>query len=503
MSKVILIIRDGWGFRASKKNNALANSKTPFTDELMKTYPNTLLTAHDGAVGLPKKYMGNSEVGHITLGSGRTTPQSLVRINKSIRDKSFFRKKEFLKAISSAKKKSGKLHLIGLAQEEGVHSHLKHLFALLDLCKKRNFHEVKLHLITDGRDSPVNKGLEYIKKIERKLKNIKFGEIVSISGRLYAMDRDKRWNRTKAAYEAIALGKSKIKFSNPSQTTLESYKQKTTDEFIQPRTKTKYEGLSRKDSVIFFNYRTDRARQLTQAFSDTNFKHFKRKRIPAHYVSMTKYYNSIKTSVAFHEPILKNNLGDVISKNNLKQLRISETEKYAHVTFFFNSQIEKPNKGESRIIIPSPKVKTYDLKPEMSANKIATTLVKEIKKGKHHFILTNLVNADMVGHTAKIPQIKKACTAVDSALRKIVNAGFKKNYDIIICADHGNAEDQRKGWETSHTTNQIPLILASKNKSLKNIKLSKGELKDIAPTILELINIKKPKEMTGNSLIKR
>ncbi|MCK4649709.1 2,3-bisphosphoglycerate-independent phosphoglycerate mutase [Candidatus Pacearchaeota archaeon] len=502
MKKVILIIRDGWGFRKSKKNNALANSKTPFTDELMKKYPNTLLSAHNGAVGLPRKYMGNSEVGHITLGSGRIINQSLTRINKSIRDKSFFQKKEFLKAISIAKKKSGAVHIIGLIQEEGVHSHLNHLFALLDLCKKKKFQNIKLHLITDGRDSPVDKGLKYLKKVEKKIKSIEFGEIVSICGRFYAMDRDKRWDRTKVAYEAIALGASKIKFSNARKTMSESYKKNITDEFIEPRTKVGYEGISNKDSVIFFNYRTDRARQLTHALSDTNFTPFKRKKISAYYVSMTEYYHPIKTAVAFHEPIVKNNLGEIIAKNKLKQLRISETEKYAHVTFFFNSQIEKPNKGETRIIIPSPKVKTYDLKPEMSINKITTNLVKEIKKVKYNFIVTNLVNADMVGHTAKVSQIKKACAAIDSALNKIVNAGLKEDYDMIICADHGNAEDQRKGWETSHTTNPVPMILVSNNEKLKNVKLNKSSLKDIAPTILDLMKIKKPKEMTGKSLIK-
>ncbi len=497
MKKVILIIRDGWGSRSSKKNNALANSKTPFTDSLMKKYPNTLLTAHDGAVGLPENYMGNSEVGHMTIGSGRITNQSLSHIDKSIRDKSFFKNRAFLEAISKAKKSKGTLHLIGLIQEEGVHSHLRHLFALLDLCKAKKFQSVKLHLITDGRDSPVDKGIKYLKKVESKLNKIGFGEIVSISGRFYAMDRDLRWGRTKSAYEAIALGKSRIKFSNPRKAIKQNYKEKITDEFIIPTVKENYNGISKQDSAIFFNYRTDRARQLTHALSDTSFNSFKRKKINAHYVSMTKYYSSIKTAIAFTEPIVKNNLGEVISKNKLTQLRISETEKYAHVTFFFNSQVEKPTKGESRIIIPSPRVKTYDLKPEMSVNKIATILQREIRTNSYNFILTNLVNADMVGHTAKIPKIKKACEAVDSALKKIVEAGQKQGYDIIITADHGNAEDQRKGWETSHTTNPVPLILISKNQKIK-----KGGLRDIAPTVLELLEIKKPKEMTGKSLIK-
>jgi 2,3-bisphosphoglycerate-independent phosphoglycerate mutase len=405
-----------------------------------------------------------------------------------------------LDAILLAKKKAGAVHLIGLIQEEGVHSHLDHLFALLDLCHKEKFYNVKLHLITDGRDSPTNKGMKYLAKVENKIKSLGFGEIVSISGRFYAMDRDKRWGRTKLAYVAIALGKSSIEFSSPKNSLKESYDNKITDEFIVPRTKKGYSGISAKDSVIFFNYRTDRARQLTHALSDAKFEHFKREKINAHFVSMSEYYSPIKTAVAFKEPIIKNNLGKIVSKNNFRQLRISETEKYAHVTFFFNSQIEKPNKGEDRIIIPSPKVKTYDLKPEMSVNKLSTSIIKEIKKSKYNLIITNLVNADMVGHTAKISAIKSACNSVDTALKKIVKAGLKQNYDILILADHGNAEDQRKGWETSHTTNPVPCILVSKSKI--DLEKNKG-LQDIAPTILDLLEIKKPSEMTGSSLLKR
>ena len=353
----------------------------------------------------------------------------------------------------------------------------------------------------DSRDSLPTKGKEYLLEIKKYMDDLDTGKIATVCGRYYAMDRDKRWDRTKKAYEAIALGKSKIKFTEEIAAIKKSYKQKITDEFILPQIKKGYEGIKNKDSVIFYNYRTDRARQLTRALSDTRFNHFKRKKINAFYVSMTEYYKPIKTLVAFHEPKIKNNLGEIIAKNKLKQLRISETEKYAHVTFFFNSQIEKPNKGEKRRIIPSPKVSTYDKKPEMSVNKIATVLKKEIKKNKYNLIVTNLVNGDMVGHTAIIPAIKKACTAVDNALKKIVEEALKQNYNILICADHGNAEDQRPGWETSHTINPVPLIFVSNN--LKNIKLKKNKgLQDIAPTILDLLNIKKPKEMTGESLIK-
>ncbi len=497
--KVVLVIRDGWGYRKSRKNNALLNSKTPYNDYLLKNYPNTFLTAHDGSVGLPKGYQGNSEVGHMAIGSGRVLDQSLKRINSSIRDKTFFKNKAFLDAIKNAREKKGALHIIGLIQNEGVHAHLSHLFALLDLCKMKKFSNVKLHLITDGRDSPVDKGLKYLKQVKRKIEKLGVGEIVSISGRFYTMDRDKRWERTKLAYEAIALGQSNVVFSDAEKTILKSYSNKITDEFIVPRVKESYKGISKRDSVIFYNYRTDRARQLTRALSENSFKPFKRKKINAYYVSMTEYYKPIKTSVAFKEQKIKNNLGEVISHKNLKQLRISETEKYAHVTFFFNSQNEVPNKGEDRIVIPSPKVRTYDLKPEMSVSKIASKLVKEL--GDYDLVITNLVNGDMVGHTGNVSAIKKACNAVDKALERITKEALKKDYAVLIIADHGNAEDQRPLWRTSHTINPVPCILVSDNKNIK-LKKRKG-LRDVAPTILDLMDIKKPKEMTGESIIKK
>lgn len=499
MKRVVLVIRDGWGYRQSKRDNALANSDTLFTDELMKKYPNVLLAAHDGAVGLPPKYMGNSEVGHMTLGSGRIIKQALERINCAILDKSFFNKIEFLKAIANAKKKNGNLHIVGLIQEEGVHSHLNHLFALLDLCNNKNFYDVKLHLFTDGRDSPVDKGLIYLKKVEKKLQEIGFGEVASISGRYYAMDRDNRWDRTRTTYLAIAEGKSKDKFLDATGAVVSSYKKKVYDEFILPTVKNNYKGITNKDSLVFFNYRTDRARQLMKAFSDKKFSAFERKNIGAYYVAMTEYYHPMASKVAFFEPFVKNNLGEVISKAGLSQLRISETEKYAHVTFFFNSQIEKPNKRENRIIIPSPKVATYDLKPEMSVFEIANRLSKEFSKEKYDFVVVNLVNGDMVGHTANVPAIKKACASVDLALKKIVESGQKYGYDFLILADHGNAEDQRKGWETSHTVNPVPCILVTDKKC--SLREGRG-LSDVAPTILDLLGIKQPKEMTGLSLIK-
>ncbi|MBT4257981.1 2,3-bisphosphoglycerate-independent phosphoglycerate mutase [archaeon] len=503
MEKVILIIRDGWGYRKDKENNAIANSKTPFTNYLMKNFPTTLLDASNGAVGLPTKYQGNSEVGHLTLGSGRIIEESLVRINKSIKDKSFFKNKEFLNSINYAKKNKSSLHLIGLMQTEGVHAHLNHLFALLDLCKQKKFKNVKIHVITDGRDSPPKNSLKNLKLLENKIKEIGFGEIVTISGRYYAMDRDKRWNRTKKAYDCIMNSKTKFKFETPEWEIKENHNHKITDEFIFPSAKESYNGIKKKDSIIFYNFRTDRMRQLIKAIVKKEFSPWQRKKRNLYVVAMTEYYKPMNANIAFKDIKIPNLLGEIISEADKSQLRISETEKYAHVTFFFNGQIEKANKKEDRILIPSPKVATYDLKPEMKANQIANELVKNIKKKKYDFIVTNLVNCDMVGHTGITPAIKKATAAVDEALEKITLTGLRNNYTVLIVADHGNAEDQRPKWITSHTINPVPCILVSSNKELNKIKLEKGKgLKDIAPTILQLMEIPKPKEMTGKSIIK-
>lgn len=495
--KVLIVIRDGWGYRRSHILNSIFKGKTEYTDELMKKYPNTLIQASQEWVGLPKGYQGNSEVGHMTIGAGRVLDQSLSRIDKSIKDKSFFENKSFLKAINNCKKYNSSLHLIGLLQKEGVHSHQKHLYALLDLCRKENFHNVKIHIFTDGRDSPAHAAKNKIKKLLRKMR---LGEIVTISGRYFGMDRDNRWDRTKLAYDLIMDGKAKTEFEKPLKCIVEAYKNGETDEFLKPKVKKNYDGVQENDSIIFFNFRTDRPRQLTKAITENKFKDFKRKFKKVFFVGMVDYYKGIKAEVAFPEPKIRNHLGAVISKNKLKQLRISETEKYAHVTYFFNGQDEKIEKGEDRILINSPDVATYDLKPEMSVHEIKNKLVKEIAKDKYELIVVNLVNGDMVGHTGIIPAIRKAVHEVDMALKDIIKSGLEKNYHILVFADHGNAEDQRPKWRTSHTINKVPFIFVSNTS--KQIKLRKdASLKDIAPTALKLLKIKKPKEMQGKSII--
>ncbi|MFW6014793.1 MAG: 2,3-bisphosphoglycerate-independent phosphoglycerate mutase [Candidatus Nanoarchaeia archaeon] len=496
--KVILVIRDGWGYRPDKRDNAIYSAKTPNTDELMKKYPNTLINASGKAVGLPQDYQGNSEVGHLTIGAGRIIEQSLKRINDSINNGTFFKIPEFLKAIEKCKKNGTGLHIAGLLQEEGVHSHKEHLFALLELCRKLEFYNVFLHLFTDGRDAPVYASKKHIRDVEKKLRRLGFGRIATISGRYYAMDRDKRWQRTKKAYECIVEGRGKT-FTNSIEAVNESHESGVTDEFLRPMKKKGYAGIKENDSFIFYNFRTDRPRQLTKAIVEPGFKGFERKRKGVNFVAMTQYYKNMKADVAFKEERLNNLLGEVVSANRFRQLRISETEKYAHVTFFFNGQNEKKSRGETRVLINSPKVATYDLLPEMSVYEITGSLVKEIAKDKYELIVVNLVNADMVGHTGDKKAIKKALEAVDDCLGEIVEAGLKKDYSLLVFGDHGNAEDQRPKWRTSHTINPVPLIFVS-NKSGVRLKKNKG-LKDIAPTALSLLGIKRPPEMSGESII--
>ena len=495
--KVLLVIRDGWGYRKDHHLNAIYSGKPNFTDFLMKTYPHTLIHASGEWVGLPKGYQGNSEVGHMTIGSGRVIDQSLSRINKSIKDKSFFKNKSFLDAINNCKKNKSSLHIMGLLQEEGVHSHWNHLYALLDLCDKEKFYDVKLHIFTDGRDSPANTGK---KRIQNLIKKIKFGEICSLIGRYYPMDRDRRWERTKLAYDAIMDGKSKETFLDVVDCISDAYSKGESDEFLKPKLKQGYSGVKDKDSMIFFNFRTDRPRQLTSAIVEKNFSGFKRKMKNIFFVAMTDYYKRMNCKVAFEEPLIKNTLGEVVAKNKLKQFRISETEKYAHVTFFFNGQVEKPNLYEDRFLIHSPKVATYDLKPEMSVYEIRDKLVPILNEGKYDLIVVNLVNSDMVGHTGITSAIKKAVKCVDDVLEDVVKEALNSNYVSLIFADHGNAEDQRTQWKTSHTTNKVPFIVVS-NKKLKLKKIKDASLRDVAPTALKLLGLAKPKEMSGNSLI--
>ncbi len=504
-NKVILIIRDGWGYRKDSNMNAISSVNPRNNTELMNNYPNTLLKCSGEAVGLPKGYQGNSEVGHMTIGSGRIIYQSLERINHSIADGTFFKNKELLGAIENCKKNKTSLHLIGLLQTEGVHSHLNHLLALLDLCKKQNFKRVWIHIITDGRDAPIHASLKHIKTLQSKLKKIGFGKIATISGRFYAMDRDKRWDRTREAYDCIVSGKvdsSELSFTNPEATIKESHAHGISDEFIVPRKFKDYSSVKENDSIIFYNFRTDRTRQLTRAIVEKNFEGWKRKPLRVRFVGMTQFYSPMSARVAFKDASLKNLLGEIVSANGKRQLRISETEKYAHVTFFFNGQIEKAFPREERVLVPSPKVRTYDLKPEMSAYPVTERLLREIQSKKYQFIVVNLVNCDMVGHTGNEGAIRKAIIAVDDCTGEIVRTGLKQGYTSLVFADHGNAEDQTDKWRTSHTTNKVPLIVVSNDNELKHARLSRDAgLVDIAPTVLELMGLKKPREMTGKSII--
>jgi len=499
--KVILLIRDGWGYRRATNQNALTKERAPVNYRLEKEYPNTLLKASGEAVGLPKGYQGNSEVGHMAMGSGRILFQSLAKINKSIKTGEFFKIPEFLDAIENCKINKTSLHLIGLLQTEGVHSHIEHLFALLKLCKMQNFRDVFVHAITDGRDSPVDDGLNKIKLLDKKLKSFGFGEIATISGRYYAMDRDKRWERTKKVYDCIVRSDGQ-EYTSAVAKIKDCYSKNQTDEFIVPCKMAGYHGVEDKDSIIFFNFRTDRVRQLTESIVDENFQGWERKPLDVFFVCMTQYYRPINAKVAFKDQNLDNILGEVISREGMSQLRISETEKYAHVTFFFNCQRENPFPGEDRILIPSPRVATYDLDPKMSAYELTDKIVEEINNNKYDFIVTNLVNCDMVGHTGVMEAIYAAVKAVDTCTGRIVDAGLLNDYTILILADHGNAEDKTPKNNTSHTKNPVPFIIVSKEAELNKIKLRKNSgLSDVAPTVLALLGIEKPSEMTGEDLM--
>ena len=499
-NKVILIIRDGWGHRTNHNLNAIFSGRPSFTQTLMEKYPTTLLKASGEAVGLPKGYQGNSEVGHMTIGSGRITDQSLQRINKTIKNKSFYKNKSFIKAIENCKQNNTSLHLMGLLQTEGVHSHIDHLYALLAICKQEEFKNVFIHIFTDGRDSPVTAAKEKIMHLQNHLNSLGFGQIVSITGRYYAMDRNNVWERTKIAYDAIVKAKSDEQFSNPIASISSAYKKEETDEFIKPKIHKDYKGIKDNDSIIFYNFRTDRTRQLTKSIVEPDFDKWQRESLNTFFVTMTQFYSPMNATIAFDDAKNKNILGEIISKNNLQQLRISETEKYAHVTFFFNDQNETPYKGEKRILIKSPNVATYDMQPEMSIKEITSKICEQIKQQTNDLIIVNLVNGDMVGHTGITSAIEKAIKAVDKALEQSVPIALENDYSLIIFADHGNAEDQTQQWRTSHTTNPVPCILVSN--TIKNVKLRNGMgLQDIAPTVLDILDIEKPIEMSGNSII--
>ncbi|MGO1468887.1 MAG: 2,3-bisphosphoglycerate-independent phosphoglycerate mutase [Tissierella sp.] len=509
MSKkpVSLIILDGWGLGKDYPGNAISIGDTPNFDRLMKENPNSTLEASGTAVGLPEGQMGNSEVGHINIGSGRVIFQELPRITNAIEDGSFFKKKEFLSAIENAKKNDGKIHLMGLVSDGGVHSHVKHLYGLLELMKKEDQKDVYVHAIMDGRDVHPRSGKEQIKELESKMEELGVGEIATVSGRYYTMDRDKRWDRTKLAYDAIVRGKG-IKSNDAVLAVKNSYSEDVTDEFIIPTVIEKDGKAVAKiedgDSVIFFNFRPDRARQITRSIVDTDFDGFDRgEKINTFYVTMTNYDKTIShVMVAYTSEAPINTLSQYISLNDLNQLKMAETEKYAHVTFFFNGGIEEPYMNEDRVLIPSPKVATYDLQPEMSAEKIKESLIERINMDKYDLIVVNFANPDMVGHTGIIPAVVEGVETVDRCLGEVLEVLNKKGGKTLITADHGNAEellDDNGDTVTSHTTNKVPLIYVGQDK----IKLDNGKLSDLAPTLLELMDLEGPEEMTGKSLILR
>lgn len=502
---ILLMILDGFGLRKKKEGNAIASANTPNLDRLFSVYPHSILEASGMSVGLPEGQMGNSEVGHLNIGAGRIVYQDLTRITKSIKDGDFFKNPVLLDAIEKVKTRNSSLHLMGLLSDGGVHSHNSHLYALLELAKRHDIRNIFVHAFLDGRDVPPKSALVYIADAEKKMEELG-GEFATISGRYFAMDRDKRWDRVKKAYDAMTSGKGETALS--ARLAVEkSYERKKTDEFVTP-TVISRDGkhasvISDNDSVIFFNFRSDRAREITRAFIDNNFNGFERKIFPrTHFVCMTRYDETFKVPVVFPPENLKNILADIISFHHFKQLRIAETEKYAHVTFFFNGGRETPVDGEERVLVPSPKVATYDLAPEMSAYHVTDEVVKAISSGKFDLIILNYANLDMVGHTGIFDAAVKAAEAVDKCIGRVLEAVTAAHGLLILTADHGNAEqmlDETGGVHTphtAHTCNPVPFLFCDIKVRLRN-----GILADIAPTLLEVLTIEKPEEMTGKSLI--
>lgn len=506
MKKTILIILDGWGIAKDPSVSAIDKAYPKYVKSLLKDYPNSTLEASGLAVGLPQGQMGNSEVGHLNIGGGRIVYQMLVRIQRAIEDESFYQNSNLLKAIAEAKTKNKNLHLIGLLSDGGVHSHNQHLYALLRACKKQNFNSVFIHAFTDGRDTDPHAGAKYVEELQAEIDTIGVGKIASICGRYYAMDRDHRWERIKKCYDLMLKGTG-VPYQNAIEGIRQSYKNEITDEFIEPIVITDEIGnpiacIQEDDVVLHFNFRTDRGREITMALTQKNLPNFKMKTIPLYYVTMTRYDEEFKgVDVLFETENLKNTLGEVLAQNKKTQTRAAETEKYPHVTFFFSGGREEEFSGERRIMQPSPKVATYDLQPQMSALELMKEVEKEIKEKTPDFICLNFANLDMVGHTGNFDAVVKACEVVDLATEYVVRAAQRQSYSILIIADHGNAEymiNPDGSPHTAHTTNLVPCILI--DKGFKGT-LSNGKLGNVAPTILDLMRIKKPAEMTEESLL--
>jgi 2,3-bisphosphoglycerate-independent phosphoglycerate mutase len=505
---VILVILDGFGINPRKDGNAIANAAMPNWDALIKTYPNSRLSMSGADVGLPDGQMGNSEVGHMILGAGRIVYQDLTLIHKDIDEGIFFKNQPLLDALRKTKERSGRLHLLGLLGDGGVHSHQRHLEALIEMARRERVPRIYLHLFLDGRDTPPNSAEQFILDLDEKLKSYPQVKIATVTGRYYAMDRDKRWDRVEKAYRCLTEGIGK-KAPSAREAVRRSYMENVTDEFVLPTVieDALPDGLINDgDGAIFFNFRADRARELTRALTDADFQEFARPRriALAAFVTLTQYDEKFNLPVAYQPRELRQILGQVASEHGIRQLRIAETEKYAHVTYFFNGGEEKEFPGEQRIMIPSPRdVPTYDLKPEMSARQVTEALVKKFVEEDIGLVIANYANADMVGHTGNFAAAVKACEVIDECLGRVVDAALGKKARVIITADHGNIEqliDYDTGMpHTAHTTNSVPSILIDEER--RTAQLRPGAGSDVAPTVLELLGIPQPKEMTGSSLI--
>jgi len=498
-----LIILDGFGLSDKIEGNAVNLAQTPVIDELFSNYPHAELKPSGKAVGLPEGQMGNSEVGHLNIGAGRIVYQDYSRINMAIEKNELIDNKELQNVIRYVKNRKSSLHLMGLLSDGGVHSHIKHLYALIDVARKEDIENIYIHAILDGRDTPPKSGKKYLKQLAAEIAEDDNIDIASISGRYYTMDRDNRWERTEKAYKAMVSAEG-LQSDNVLDAIESSYEEGINDEFFIP-TVINSEGIVKNnDGILFFNFRADRARQITRALAIDEFKKFKRKEISTdkiYFVCMTEYDQGFNLPVAFKPMDIKNSLGEVLSKNNIRQLRISETEKYAHVTFFFNGGIEEPYPGEERKLIPSPKVATYDMQPEMSAYKVTETLLGLVNDEKYDVIILNYANPDMVGHTGILDAAISAIEAVDNSLGRLIPAILDKGGQILLTADHGNSEkmiDDDGEPFTAHTTNLVPIIYIG---GAEGFILRSGKLADIAPTMLDLLNIKIPEEMTGSTLL--
>ncbi len=503
---VMLMILDGLGLREEIKGNGVKQAEMHNLQYYMENYSNTTLQASGEAVGLPEGQMGNSEVGHLNIGAGRVVYQELTRISKDIREDKLKDNPRLKDLISHVKTSGQKLHLLGLLSDGGVHSHNRHLYELLKIAKEQGLKKVYIHCFLDGRDTPPKSAKDYIRELEEKIQEIGVGEIATVAGRYYAMDRDLRWERTERAYQALVYGIGK-NIEGPEKAVVDAYDEGITDEFMHPLVVSNVDGtIEKNDGLLFFNFRADRVRQMTRALTEEHFNEFPVEQdLNLHYVTMTQYDKNFTSVPVLYPPAkLENTLGEYLSHHNLTQLRIAETEKYAHVTYFFNGGVEKKNPKEDRVLVPSPKVATYDLKPEMSAKEVTEKLLEKLENNAYDFIVINYANPDMVGHTGDMEALIKALKTVDREMHRVVQKVLDIKGTVLLTADHGNAEEmydfENQKPVTAHTTNIVPLILIQNSQS--SLK-GPGSLCDLAPTILELLETPKPEEMTGKSLIAR